>query len=236
MGERSASCSSSLGNGPDSIRQDRYLLLCPAVGLLGGDLGTASGADQVRAVEAVEAAAAVPPGGIGMSLGALDVVKIEDEAAEFCAFGEGALGHPRWQEAVRAGEFLDDRRRQRHFGDLSAETLVAAAADKDQHRSILRAGVTVDQCISAARTLAGGSQIRLQARIDTVGKVDHDAFRVHPEHRRDELGVHSVDQVDQAGGAQYPGWPWRWARQRCRIVQTSPGVQDSPDVDSCGPP
>lgn len=38
-----------------------------------------------------------------------------------------------------------------------------------------------------------------------VGEIDHDAFGIHAEGSGDELGVHGVDKVDQAGGAQSLG-------------------------------
>ncbi len=38
-----------------------------------------------------------------------------------------------------------------------------------------------------------------------VGQVDHDAFGVHAERGGDELGVHGVDQVCEAGAAEHAG-------------------------------
>src|SRR6266566_4057574 len=43
-----------------------------------------------------------------------------------------------------------------------------------------------------------------QAVMDAVGEIDHHAFWVHAERGGDQLGVHGVDQVDQAGAAQHP--------------------------------
>ena len=41
--------------------------------------------------------------------------------------------------------------------------------------------------------------------VDGVGEVDQDAFGVHAERAGDELGVHGVDQVGEAGAAQNAG-------------------------------
>lgn len=54
-----------------------------------------------------------------------------------------------------------------------------------------------------------------------VGEVDHDAFGGHPERRGDDLEIEGVDEVDQTGAAEHPGWD-------------AAGVQDMADIGAGG--
>ena len=77
------------GDELDRFGEHHDLLLCPAVRLPGADLGAAPGADEVGAVQPVEAAASVPAAGVGVGLSAVDVVGVEDEAVRLRADGIG---------------------------------------------------------------------------------------------------------------------------------------------------
>jgi hypothetical protein len=41
--------------------------------------------------------------------------------------------------------------------------------------------------------------------INVVGEIDQGGLRVHAEGSRNELGVHGVDQVDEAGAVDHAG-------------------------------
>lgn len=114
------------------IGDQRDQLLRPAVRLLGGDVGSAGIADEVGAVQAIEAAASVEAPTVRVSGHSRDVVGIEDEHASVRADRIRPMRHQRWQEPVSRG-FLCHRRRHRYFPEVGADSLLTGDAGEDGH-------------------------------------------------------------------------------------------------------
>jgi DNA replication protein DnaC len=180
------------------VGDQRDQLLRPAIRLLCCDLSSAGIADEVGAVQAVESAASVEAPTVRVSGHPRDVVGIEHEHA-----------------GVRADRIAQNYGRDR----LLMQCLSAANQPRPPGSADTASGdggspgtqvpatthamwVSLQCCFSSFPAWLRG---RESALVDMVGEIDQCGLRIHSEGGSDELGIHGVDQVDEAGAADHAG-------------------------------